>query len=46
MFIGRNNIYQPRNFSGYIDDVRITKGSGRGYTGATIPVPTAAFQNL
>jgi hypothetical protein len=33
------------NFSmnGYIDDLRITKGSARGYTGATIPVPTAAF---
>lgn len=28
---------------GYIDDLRITKGSDRGYTGATIPVPTAAF---
>jgi hypothetical protein len=28
---------------GYIDDLRITKGSARGYTGATITVPTAAF---
>jgi hypothetical protein len=30
-------------FNGYIDDLRITKGSARGMTGATIPVPTAAF---
>jgi hypothetical protein len=31
--------------TGYIDDLRITvgSGSGRGYTGATITVPTAAF---
>jgi hypothetical protein len=30
-------------FSGYIDDVRVTSGSNRGYTGATITVPAAAF---
>jgi hypothetical protein len=30
-------------FTGYIDDVRITKGSNRGYTGSTITVPKAAF---
>lgn len=30
-------------FSGYIDDMRITVGSNRGYTGSTITVPTAAF---
>jgi hypothetical protein len=30
-------------FSGYIDDVRVTSGSNRGYTGASITVPTAAF---
>jgi len=29
--------------TGYVDDLRITKGSGRGYTGSTITVPTAAF---
>lgn len=28
---------------GYIDDLRITKGSDRGYTGSTITVQTAAF---
>jgi hypothetical protein len=28
---------------GYIDDFRITAGSSRGYTGTTIPVPTAAY---
>lgn len=27
----------------YIDDLRITKGSNRSYTGATITVPTAAY---
>ena len=30
-------------FSGYIDDLRITIGSARGYTGSTITVPTSAF---
>jgi len=30
-------------FSGYIDELRITKGSARGYTGSTIGVPTAPF---
>lgn len=30
-------------YQGYIDDLRITKGSDRGYTGSTITVPTAAF---
>jgi hypothetical protein len=28
---------------GYIDDLRITKGTARGYTGSTIVVPSAAF---
>lgn len=41
--IGRNNIFGGRDLSGNIDEVRITKGSHRGYTGATIPVPAAAF---
>jgi hypothetical protein len=36
----QNNEHQ---FAGYIDDVRITKGNARGYTGSTITVPTAAF---
>jgi hypothetical protein len=31
------------SIDGYIDDLRVTIGSGRGYTGATITVPTAAF---
>ncbi len=39
--IGRN---VDGNFiNGYIDDLRITVGSARGYTGSTITVPTAAF---
>jgi hypothetical protein len=29
----------------YLDDVRLTVGNDRGYTGSTITVPTAAFQN-
>lgn len=41
MLIGRN---VDGNFAdGYYDDLRITVGSARGYTGATIPLPTAAF---
>jgi hypothetical protein len=31
------------NITGYIDDVRITKGTARGYTGASITPPTAPF---
>jgi hypothetical protein len=42
-FVARNNAFYPRNLVGYIDDLRITVGSARGYTGSTIPVPTAAF---
>jgi hypothetical protein len=34
-----------RSFDGYIDDLRITVGSNRGYSGSTITVPTAAFPN-
>ncbi len=30
-------------YRGWIDEVRITKGSIRGYTGSTITVPSAAF---
>jgi hypothetical protein len=41
--IGRNNIFSGRDLSCNIDEVRITKGSHRGYTGATIPVPAVAF---
>jgi hypothetical protein len=36
----------PRNgrfTQGYIDDLRITVGSSRSYTGSTITVPAAAF---
>lgn len=29
--------------NGYLDDVRLTIGTSRGYTGSTITVPTAAF---
>jgi hypothetical protein len=43
--IGRHFSSLLERFVGYIDDLRITKGSHRGYTGATITVPTAAFPN-
>lgn len=34
----------PRfSYRGWIDEVRVTKGSIRGYTGSTIPVPTEVF---
>ena len=42
-FVGRNNVFSPRNVVGYIDDLRITVGSARNYTGSTITVPVAAF---
>jgi hypothetical protein len=43
-FIGRN---VDGNFlNGYIDELRVTVGNNRGYTGATITVPTEAFKNF
>jgi hypothetical protein len=43
MYVGYNNAFPPRNVVGYFDDIRITVGSARGMTGATVAVPTAAF---
>jgi hypothetical protein len=44
MLIGRN---VDGNFvDGFIDDLRITVGNNRGYTGSTITVPTGPFPNL
>jgi hypothetical protein len=40
--IGANASVGFENAQGFIDDLRITKGTAR-YTGATITVPTAAF---
>lgn len=40
--IGSNG---SQGFNGHIDDLRVTIGSNRGYTGSTIPVPTSAFPN-
>lgn len=40
--IGADENY-GRYYDGFIDDLRITVGSARAYTGSTIPVPTAAF---
>lgn len=46
MYVGYNNAFPPRNVVGYIDDLRITVGSARNYTGSTITVPLAAFPDL
>lgn len=43
LYVAYNNAFPPRNVVGYIDDLRITVGSARGYTGSTITVPIAAF---
>lgn len=44
MRIGRNYVFSPRNYVGYIDEFRLTKGQPR-YTASTFTVPTAAFPN-
>ena len=44
--IGTDLVFSDRDFSGFIDDLRITVGSNRGYTGSTITVPTAAFHTF
>ena len=31
------------DWNGYVDDLRVTLGSNRGYAGSTITVPTAAY---
>lgn len=43
--IGRADHNVPRYFSGFIDDLRITKGAAR-YTGSTYTVPTAEIPAL
>ncbi len=40
--IGADEFY-GRQFTGNIDEFRLTLGSARGYTGSTITVPTAAY---
>jgi hypothetical protein len=41
--VGGDIQFGGRDFSGHIDELRITRGNDRGYTGATIIVPTAEF---
>jgi hypothetical protein len=36
-------LFDGYEMNGFIDDLRITVGSSRGYSGTTITVPTAAF---
>jgi hypothetical protein len=38
-----NNPAAGNCVDGFIDDLRITKGSARGYTGSTISIPTGPF---
>jgi hypothetical protein len=40
------SLYNTGSLNGYIDDVRVTIGSARGYTGSTIAVPATAFPDL
>lgn len=42
-YVGADANDLTSNLNGYIDDLRITKGNARGYTGSTITVPTAPF---
>ena len=44
MYVGRNNVYTPRNMIGYIDEIRITKGIAR-YNGTFTP-PAAPFPDF
>jgi hypothetical protein len=41
--VGNDIEYGGREFGGNIDELRITRGNDRGYTGATITVPSLAF---
>jgi hypothetical protein len=45
LFIGRrwDTSASSSYFAGYIDEVRITKGYNRNYTGSTITIPTSPF---
>jgi len=37
------SLFDGFGLNGYVDELRITVGNSRGYTGSTITVPTAAF---
>jgi hypothetical protein len=38
-----DKFYTSINLNGYVDEIRVTKGTGRSMTGSTITVPTTAF---
>jgi Concanavalin A-like lectin/glucanases superfamily len=40
------NVSATEGFIGYMDDIRMTSGSARGYSGSTITVPTTPFSDL
>jgi hypothetical protein len=45
MEIGATSAGATGPLNGYIDDLRLTIGSSRSYTGSTITVPTATYSN-
>jgi hypothetical protein len=38
-----DKFYTSINLNGYVDEIRVTKGTGRSMTGSTTTVPTTAF---
>jgi hypothetical protein len=38
-----DKFYTAINLNGYVDEIRVSKGTGRSMTGSTITVPTTAF---
>ena len=43
--VGKSYWSSASDFVGWIDDLRVTVGTNRGYGGSTITVPTAAFSD-
>jgi len=40
-----DKFYTSSGWNGYVDEIRVTKGTNRGMTGATVTVPTTAFSD-